>query len=466
MKNKKTSALGGKRISNKAKLYFALGGVAVLTIVTVYFLLQSKKVSVEISSGENSIASSTVGPYDTKVKALFRGSGAWITDGPIKNEYITSPVFDWYIAKYNTLENSSFPNLNGKPLVLANGFNMNKNERDIAQFKNNISKYRSRISAVVWDYEFANTTQKTAEKELGEIYAYAHSLGLPFGVVVFPTLSTSKNCGVDYARAYKYSDFLIPMMYCQWKSLGYCLSPDIIQTKWTEINNGVNMGATSIPIIPLAAIQTTGNDVAGVSVTPQQLISNYGALNPHPISIGYWNPVLTQELVTAISSVENQISPPAKCSDGTSINTCSMTKPKYCNASGILKDKCSLCSCPIAGQTCNADGICSATQSQINIWISFPQANATISGFIGNIVVNLSRKSYVGVTSLEYYYDLVDSAHLFQKNSFSAPSYNDTLFFGGWDTTKVSNGTHNIIVRAFDTSGGIATAQIPVVIRN
>jgi hypothetical protein len=49
----------------------------------------------------------------------------------------------------------------------------------------------------------------------------------------------------------------------------------------------------------------------------------------------------------------------ALCSDGTSYNSCSTTKPKYCS-NGNLVDKCGApenCDCP-SGQTCQTDGSC------------------------------------------------------------------------------------------------------------
>jgi hypothetical protein len=44
------------------------------------------------------------------------------------------------------------------------------------------------------------------------------------------------------------------------------------------------------------------------------------------------------------------------CSDGTRYDTCSGTKPKYCD-NGTLVDRCDICGCP-AGQSCRADGTC------------------------------------------------------------------------------------------------------------
>ncbi|MBI2546442.1 hypothetical protein HYV81_04635 [Candidatus Woesearchaeota archaeon] len=45
------------------------------------------------------------------------------------------------------------------------------------------------------------------------------------------------------------------------------------------------------------------------------------------------------------------------CSDGTPVNTCSATKPQYCNSGGTLVNSCSTCGCP-SGKVCQGDGSC------------------------------------------------------------------------------------------------------------
>jgi len=51
------------------------------------------------------------------------------------------------------------------------------------------------------------------------------------------------------------------------------------------------------------------------------------------------------------------------CSDGTALDTCKTTKPKYCPpGGGQLTDTCSICGCP-SGQVCTAGGTCSAACS-------------------------------------------------------------------------------------------------------
>ena len=50
---------------------------------------------------------------------------------------------------------------------------------------------------------------------------------------------------------------------------------------------------------------------------------------------------------------------PTTCSDGTPRNTCSSTKPKYCDSNGNLINDCIDCGC-FAGQDCQSDGSCNA----------------------------------------------------------------------------------------------------------
>ena len=56
------------------------------------------------------------------------------------------------------------------------------------------------------------------------------------------------------------------------------------------------------------------------------------------------------------------------CSDGTSNNQCSFTKPKYCD-NGNLVNKCSACGCP-SGYSCQADGSCVQTCSDGTLYNS------------------------------------------------------------------------------------------------
>jgi len=55
----------------------------------------------------------------------------------------------------------------------------------------------------------------------------------------------------------------------------------------------------------------------------------------------------------------NCISGACTCSDGTSCDSCSSNKPKYCDSTGTLVDDCWSCECPNPTDVCNLDGTCS-----------------------------------------------------------------------------------------------------------
>jgi len=105
-----------KKIDNRAKLILALGVVAVFIIAAAYLLFQPKRVSVTLPYGE-----AGDGETNFALDSLFRGSGCWITKATVDNNFVTSGVFDWYVATDKVLQNSNFPAIK-KPLILALGF--------------------------------------------------------------------------------------------------------------------------------------------------------------------------------------------------------------------------------------------------------------------------------------------------------------------------------------------------------
>jgi hypothetical protein len=82
----------------------------------------------------------------------------------------------------------------------------------------------------------------------------------------------------------------------------------------------------------------------------------------------------------------NNIAAPQTCSDGTAINVCSATKPKYCDANRNLVDKCTACGCA-TGYTCNtATGVCvQSTTSNVTVYNKLT--------FTGKIIKNNRNKT-------------------------------------------------------------------------
>jgi hypothetical protein len=254
------------------------------------------------------------------LQSVFKGSGLYMTNNAIKNPNITSSFFDWYVITDSIMSNTS-PQVkeilaNGKPKILQVG-NGNScfddlntgticnpqpvSENTIQTMKDLITKNKSKIVGVVWDYERQHVPANTAITDLNKIRSYSNSLGLPFGVVTFRGNLITDYLGLNYSQLASYSDFAMPMIYCQW---WLCDRADLTQNEWTgTINAAASYGK---PIVPLTALRATSKDLPGPGpITPTQLVSNYGALNPRPASIGYWNPdQLTQELANVIGQVE------------------------------------------------------------------------------------------------------------------------------------------------------------------
>ena len=75
---------------------------------------------------------------------------------------------------------------------------------------------------------------------------------------------------------------------------------------------------------------------------------------------------LGTDILTGVTNAKVTVTPvsPTNCSDGTPLNTCSTTKPLWCDGSGnLINNQCGPaqhnCGCP-AGLTCQTDGSCSS----------------------------------------------------------------------------------------------------------
>ncbi len=82
--------------------------------------------------------------------------------------------------------------------------------------------------------------------------------------------------------------------------------------------------------------------------------SNANVPSPPESSFGPWS---EERKFTYVGSLSG------KCSDGTLYNSCSLTKPIYCNQSQILLENCGKCGCPDDKPTCNHNtGACTSVK--------------------------------------------------------------------------------------------------------
>jgi len=205
---------------------------------------------------------------------MFAGKGCWVQDRSEDNPHIFSDVFSWYVVSGSNMDDEFVANIN-KPIFMA--VTMQKPER----VKEKIDLYANRIVGVIWDYEFPGTPQQVAEASLTQIYNYAHQKGLLFGIVVLSSPDQSRTVnGIDYQRAVKFADFLMPMLYCQWWG---CKASQTAAAYQTEVK------ATSLPLVAAVALDTVSAAVKNSELTVGDLTSNYGMLTPSPPGFCFWS---------------------------------------------------------------------------------------------------------------------------------------------------------------------------------
>ncbi len=89
-------------------------------------------------------------------------------------------------------------------------------------------------------------------------------------------------------------------------------------------------------------------------------ISIYRNFSDYSCASQSCNPIITPQLqqdCAANQACQNNQCVTQTCSDGTPVNSCSATKPLYCNSGGTLINSCSTCGCP-SGKVCQGDGSC------------------------------------------------------------------------------------------------------------
>jgi hypothetical protein len=205
---------------------------------------------------------------------LFSGKGCWVQDRSMDNLNIFSDVFSWYVVSGSNMEDDYVQNLK-RPIFMATTM---KNPEKV---KEKIDRYASQIVGVIWDYEFPGTPQEVAEASLTEIYRYAHSQGLLFGITVLANPEKSKTTnGIDYKRAEQFADFLMPLVYCQWWGC---------KESQTAANYQAEGRATDLPLVVTVALETVSSSVKDPVLTLDALTSNYSNLSPPPPGYCFWS---------------------------------------------------------------------------------------------------------------------------------------------------------------------------------
>ena len=88
---------------------------------------------------------------------------------------------------------------------------------------------------------------------------------------------------------------------------------------------------------------------------------------------------------------------------------------------------------------------------------SQPSSGATV---IGSQPVNIFASDNIGVTKVEFY---VDGA---LKSSLTTANGGTNTYSFTWDSTKVTNGSHTLMSKAYDAAGNVGTSSISVTVSN
>jgi hypothetical protein len=157
--------------------------------------------------------------------------------------------------------------------------------------------YGDKMVGAIYDYEFPASERTLSDLKI--VFAHARSLCMLFGLVVDPHPERSVEIyGIDYTQAYKFSHFLLPMLYCQWF---YCCQTPL-STQQVYIKEREATLNSNLPIVPLVAITAAGRygspreSQCDPIITPQQLLDNYSELSfwsgqkrSRPEAIGFFN---------------------------------------------------------------------------------------------------------------------------------------------------------------------------------
>ncbi len=98
------------------------------------------------------------------------------------------------------------------------------------------------------------------------------------------------------------------------------------------------------------------------------------------------------------------------CSDGTPVNSCSATRPTYCNSAGQLVNNCATCGCP-AGKVCQGDGSCVNAVSSLSASYTITSIQDLGGGFKRyNYDITLTESAGVNV-NIQSTYSLCSSLY-------------------------------------------------------
>jgi len=133
-----------------------------------------------------------------------------------------------------------------------------------------------------------------------------------------------------------------------------------------------------------------------------------------------------------------------RCSDGTSVNSCSTTKPMYCSASQTLEQRASLCGCPVGfimqGEAC---------MSQCTDGTSLDRCSRTKPKFCNSYGQLVDKASMCGCPELSV-----------RSGEICAPSCQDGTLPGECSATKPSYCTESLSLISNPSECGCPAGQV------
>jgi hypothetical protein len=245
----------------------------------------------------------TESAYSLPLESL-KGNGAFLQKSSLNNQLAWSSAFDWFIVDSTIMKKDLVKTID-KPLV------MSYSGQSLTAIKTLITRYSTRLVAVVWEYGPKNMVglvkvkdkRVKAESDLSEARTWANQHGLPFGVITVsgPDGSLKLN-GVSYPRLFKFADFVMPCLYSQW--WGHRENT----TRWVYAKE---VKLADVPVIPLVNLYAASKKLMLHEMPPDDLVRNYYGLDPAPRAMAYYSlDHLDDDLMSAIISVGQTMEEP------------------------------------------------------------------------------------------------------------------------------------------------------------